>query len=472
MRSVKIITIAAAMFLAAAPSCLSVTRWVRFIDAGRAVSALASAPDMRPCIFAASGRYVLGIEPVSRSVRKIFTVPGEGNTVNGISAVPGDGVYAATSTGIYRSSEDGSVWKKVYKKAGFSGGVTDIAFDPGGGRVYVLTDSSLYCSSDGGVIWSRLYTASAGLAGEDSTGDENAGRNGLKSLAVSACGEVYMIENDRIMKSTDAGQSWERLNVSGIEGARISDFIVVKNGRTVYLATDKGVFRVRTGPGNAENIYMGLGSYAINALVFLRGSPDTVLCSSGDEIFRSSDADSVVYGTPLLMGEPGIREVQEMAVDYAEVSPEKIRRWRRGAGMKAILPKVTFGFDRSSRDTYEIYTSMNTSYAVSGPKNCSDGWDITLSWDLSDLVYNEAQTSIDVRSKLMAELREDILNDVTRLYFERKRLLAEMGRMLPSDSIDMTEKIIRIEELTAQIDALTGGGFSDAFAEGGKSMID
>ena len=57
----------------------------------------------------------------------------------------------------------------------------------------------------------------------------------------------------------------------------------------------------------------------------------------------------------------------------------------------------------------------------------------------------------------MAELRDDVLNEVTRLYYERRRLQADMAihpaRALPAQ----IEQQLRLDELTANIDGLTGG---------------
>jgi len=73
----------------------------------------------------------------------------------------------------------------------------------------------------------------------------------------------------------------------------------------------------------------------------------------------------------------------------------------------------------------------------------------------------------------MVQLRDDILEEVTRLYFERKRLLLEAARLEEDRSRDnedrsgiflakLLEKKIRVEELTAYIDAYTGGRYSEA----------
>lgn len=53
-------------------------------------------------------------------------------------------------------------------------------------------------------------------------------------------------------------------------------------------------------------------------------------------------------------------------------------------------------------------------------------WGVTLSWNLGELIWNDDQTSIDVRSRLMVELRDDILDEITKLYFERLRVKMEL----------------------------------------------
>ena len=65
----------------------------------------------------------------------------------------------------------------------------------------------------------------------------------------------------------------------------------------------------------------------------------------------------------------------------------------------------------------------------------------------------------------MVQLRCDILEDVTRLYFERKKIVLELERSIGRKDKVSFEKQIRMEELTAYIDALTGGGFSAMLRE-------
>ena len=56
----------------------------------------------------------------------------------------------------------------------------------------------------------------------------------------------------------------------------------------------------------------------------------------------------------------------------------------------------------------------------------------------------------------------DDLDEVTRLYFDRRRLQVEQLLSPPSDIKTQIKNELRLQELTASIDALTGGKFSAA----------
>ena len=83
-----------------------------------------------------------------------------------------------------------------------------------------------------------------------------------------------------------------------------------------------------------------------------------------------------------------------------------------------------------------------------------------MTWDLSELIWNPDQTSIDVRSKLMAQLRDDLINEVTRTYYERRRLQVTLLSAPPSDGQVLMDKELRLQELTALINGFTGVYFS------------
>lgn len=158
--------------------------------------------------------------------------------------------------------------------------------------------------------------------------------------------------------------------------------------------------------------------------------------------------------------EPTILELQRAAIKYAEVNPDKIMNWRRQAALKALMPEVSVGYNNDADATISTATSNGKTNFWIGPDDTSRGWDVTAKWDLGDLVYNTSQTSIDSRSKLMVELRNDVLGQLNTAYFERRRLQKQLGKISDKESQPYIERDLRIEELTATIDGLTGGYLS------------
>jgi hypothetical protein len=81
-------------------------------------------------------------------------------------------------------------------------------------------------------------------------------------------------------------------------------------------------------------------------------------------------------------------------------------------------------------------------------------------WDLSRIVFNPDEIAAGTQALRMADARREVESGVIRLYFERRRLKAEA---LASDANDMTSKFrldLRVQEIEAELDALTGGAFS------------
>lgn len=158
--------------------------------------------------------------------------------------------------------------------------------------------------------------------------------------------------------------------------------------------------------------------------------------------------------------EPTIKDVQDMAIAYANVNPAQINSWHNQSRAKAFLPTVAVGLNRGDGEMYHWDTGPNPDVMRKG--NDYLDWSTVLSWDFGDFVWSSDHTSIDSRSKLMSELRQDILDQVTRLYFERRRIQIELVQNKDLTSEICLEKQMRVEELTALLDGLTGGKFSDS----------
>ena len=61
----------------------------------------------------------------------------------------------------------------------------------------------------------------------------------------------------------------------------------------------------------------------------------------------------------------------------------------------------------------------------------------------------------------MVELRDDIMDQVNKLYFERLRVKSELDNLGIEDKNKRFDKQLRLEELTASLDSLTAGYYSE-----------
>ena len=59
------------------------------------------------------------------------------------------------------------------------------------------------------------------------------------------------------------------------------------------------------------------------------------------------------------------------------------------------------------------------------------------------------------------ELRDDIMDQVNKLYFERLRVKSELDNLGIEDKNKRFDKQLRLEELTASLDSLTAGYYSE-----------
>jgi len=471
-------------------------------------------PDDARIIFAGASGAVFKSTDAGKNWRSVLFIKGENKDVNFLSFDPfnKNSVYAGTGNGLFFSSDSGESWRMLFKgKNNLEKECNALLILPG--RIYLGTGAGLFVSTDAGHIWNKEKGRLGNIRVLSIAGD----------IRESNC--VYVATDAGVFKTDNSGESWMRVFVNeqvgieaGEEGGGIDDkedgesnlqirhiFIDPANPSYIYLATSRGVYRSQDKAKTWQLLSdYGLLDKDIKFLLICNESKIYASTRSGvfeftgkrwkelsldliaeDFRFLAQDnsgnlyvvSDKGLYRTNIkavsfskedsiktlyLNDEPQIQDVQEAAIKYAEVEPEKIIRWRRQAAKKALLPEVSVGLGRNVTDLWHWESGSTTK---SGDDNLMRGrdaieWDIRLSWDLSELIFSDDQTNIDVRSRLMVELRDDILDQVTKIYFERLRVKLELDGLSMVDKKKALEKEIRVKELTAYLDALTGGYFS------------
>jgi competence ComEA-like helix-hairpin-helix protein len=165
--------------------------------------------------------------------------------------------------------------------------------------------------------------------------------------------------------------------------------------------------------------------------------------------------------------EPSVREVQQQAIEYMRVHPEVVDSWRVRARTNALAPRLTTTGQGTLNDDRRTVEKPGDPTIVSIDNDRSGRLTIGAIWDLDRLIFEPAEMAVARESVRIANLRDRVLDEVTRRYFERRRLQVDLELAPPKDLADRVKKELRLQELTADIDAATGGWFSEKLKDTG-----
>jgi len=405
-----------------------------------------------------------GLYMMKPAVKNIFSRSDalENNCLS-VCALADGTILVGTKAGLFmkKGAQDTKKSEGVWQKCSSPFGENEIIYLYEDGRfVYAADNTGVYKSKNSGASWKKIfeaysYTKDAAEVTSDTTSesDDEAEAPSIKNvIALPGPNPVlYIASTQGIFVTKDDSKSFDRLPMAGLNPSELMFVLVAPLSRQVFAVLKSGfyvfekeawvnlitAYDCKQAVLNKENLFLITSRQILEYNFLDKQNKNAQEVSSNKNLLASFD------------NEPAITEVQNMAVAYAEVSNEKIRDWRRKAGMKAIIPTLSFGYNNN------VYGTSKGEFSE-GPRD----WDFNVSWDLADLIYNDAQTSIDVRSKLMVQLRNDILSEVTRLYFERRKLQVELISDNGIAQKDKLDKELKLMELSALLDRLTGGNFT------------
>lgn len=153
--------------------------------------------------------------------------------------------------------------------------------------------------------------------------------------------------------------------------------------------------------------------------------------------------------------EPEVSLLVERAIALADADPARAHALARRARRSALLPDLRLGARRGrGRDRTDSQS------ADTGRTNLSADDDLALEaslvFRLGASVYARDEVILAREARARAAAREDLVRTVVSLYFERRRLQLERDLLGLVDA----ERLLRILEIEALLDGLTGGAFT------------
>jgi photosystem II stability/assembly factor-like uncharacterized protein len=212
----------------------------------------------------------------------------EGGDVRALAYDPKnpDRILLGTSAGqLFQSTDRGNTWSR-YADLGREDYVLDnIAFDPTDSKiVYIaawtmdtVNDGDIFKSKDGGKSWSKL----AAMRGKS-----------VRALELAPSDPKILVAGalDGVWRSTDRGDSWQRISPSGHADIKNIESIAIdpRDGNVIYAGTWHLPWKTADGGASWKNIKNGvIDDSDVFSIIIDHANPATVFASACSGIYRS-----------------------------------------------------------------------------------------------------------------------------------------------------------------------------------------
>lgn len=278
-------------------------------------------------------------------------------------------------------------------------------------------------------------------------------------------------------------RTWLALALALVGSAAFaSDRVSLNRGSAAELAAIEGV-----GPALAEQIVALRATRAVTSVEALRAIPgitdasldalrsrttvDLALPTAAANQFQSVDEVLAHFAN-----EPTVQQSQAWAADYARTNPVMVDRWLAASRSFAALPQLTLDYQLDQGWDQDFFYVAEDGSALQLPdqtpvallEDAGVDQDVTYQvqarWELDKLVMSSERIRMLQEAQDISKLRDKVMQDVTELYFERRRLQVDMLLNPSSDLKKQVRDTLQLQELTAGLDALTGGAFSAALS--------
>ncbi len=184
-----------------------------------------------------------------------------------------------------------------------------------------------------------------------------------------------------------------------------------------------------------------------------------------DPVAERAREPGVKEALKILEGDPRIRDVQKAALEFFKVSGDTLEGFRTAARWRALMPSVSAGY--SYLDSQDVkYSTDQVEWSEPFPydpqvhdinNGIGRAYSAGASWNLSSLVFD----SNELETYGLVGIQEDVLKEITRLYYTRQHNILAIVLDPPVDVRARASLILRTREIEAMLDAMTGGKWTE-----------
>ncbi len=158
-----------------------------------------------------------------------------------------------------------------------------------------------------------------------------------------------------------------------------------------------------------------------------------------------------------LTAEPTVEEVQRAALEQAALEPGRTMSMLTRLRWAGVLPRVEVSLARGLERDEDLDRRYQDWDRISIATDDDLDLRCTVRWDLDRLVYDPEELRGARQAADLSRRRRELLLAVTRLYYELVLLRAQerLGGEEPAEA--RLERALRLAELTALLDGMTGG---------------
>jgi len=412
---------------------------------------------------------------------------GRNNWHLAVDPLDGKRIFVATGEGVFISKDGGETFSKLTAQGLGDSTVNWLYFNPYDPRyVFACTDYGLLRSSDGGENWQWIYftTFPTGRV--------------VRSVVVDPFDKKagYIATHDGLYWTTNlltgSVESWKRLGgltFTGVETQRI--MLCPRHKGHMWTLTNIKLPMVTT-PGLFDSggaflwesidggttwrpIHSGETLGSIQWFDTSDSDPDLLWIAWSRSLVRlkrrDPNEDLHRLTKVVIPDDPPIGEVIMAAMRYNGVEPSQQLAYRHRSRLKALVPSLYASYARILyRDLkvgqdglypelpYRRDHSWNTSFGE---------FRVMVRWDLAPLVFNLDASMFGRIDRISYSMRSWLTHESHQLYGELRRLRALMATRPPDNLRVRVFYKLRIEELTALIDFMTGG-YLTRWRQGGR----